>query len=79
MNETIFSLVSKKCRELGFLIPKKTPDDNKKKKGKDPEPFDPAHPHKNYKKTSDDVLKWHEQQLMYAKAIAYLPSDGGGH
>ena len=32
-----------------------------------------------YKKTSDDVLKWHEQQLMYAKAIAYLPSDGGGH
>jgi len=73
----IFSLVSKKCRELGFLIPKKTPDDNKKKKGKEPEPFDPAHPHKNYKKAndvSDDDSD--EEKVGYEGATVFPPVKG---
>ena len=76
----IFSLVSKKCRELGFLIPKKTPDDNKKSKGKQPEAFDPAHPHKNYKKfgknddsDSDDD---EEEKVGYEGATVFDPVKG---
>jgi DNA polymerase elongation subunit (family B) len=74
----IFSLVSKKCRELGFLIPKKTPDDNKKKKGKEPEPFDPAHPHKNYKKANDvsDDDDSDEEKVGYEGATVFPPVKG---
>lgn len=73
----IFSLVSKKCRELGFLIPKKTPADNKKNKGKEPEPFDPEHPHKNYKKKiedSDDEKD--EEKVGYEGATVFEPVKG---
>lgn len=73
----IFSLVSKKCRELGFLIPKKTPDDNKKKKGKEPEPFDPAHPHKNYKKANNDTDDDSDEEKMgYEGATVFHPVKG---
>lgn len=77
----IFSLVSKKCRELGFLIPKKTPDDNKKSKGKQPEAFDPAHPHKNYKKIgnnaeSDDDSDEEEEKVGYEGATVFEPVKG---
>lgn len=69
----IFSLVSKKCRELGFLIPKKTP--NKNKNGKEPEPFDPKHPHKKYKKDdSDDDLD--EDEVGYEGATVFPPVKG---
>jgi DNA polymerase elongation subunit (family B) len=72
----IFSLVSKKCRELGFLIPKKTPDDNKKSKGKEPEPFDPVHPHKKVGKNdcSDDSDE--EEKVGYEGATVFPPIKG---
>jgi len=73
----IFSLVSKKCRELGFLIPKKTPDDNKKSKGKEPEAFDPAHPHKNYKKLcGDSDSDEEEENVGYEGATVFDPVKG---
>jgi len=75
----IFSLVSKKCRELNFLIPKKTPDDNKKSKGKNPEPFDPAHPHKNYKnigKADDSDSESDEEKVGYEGATVFEPVKG---
>lgn len=75
----IFSLVSKKCRELGFLIPKKSPNDNKKGKGKgkDPEPFDPAHPHKNYKnKDADSDDDSDEEKVGYEGATVFPPIKG---
>jgi len=48
----IFSLVSKKCRELGFLIQKMTPP-NDKKKDKN---FDSLHPYKNFRKIKKEGL-----------------------
>ena len=78
----IFSLVSKKCRELGFLIPKKTPNDNKKNKGKYPEEFDPIHPHKNYKKigmnkdNDSDDSDSDDEKVGYEGATVFEPVKG---
>ena len=75
----IFSLVSKKCRELGFLIPKITPND--KNRGKNPEAFDPAHPHKNYKKIkkaneSDSDSDSDNENVGYEGATVFPPVKG---
>lgn len=72
----IFSLVSKKCREFGFLIPKITP--NNKIKGKQPESFDPKHPHKNYKKKyeSDTDEESEEEEVGYEGATVFPPIKG---
>ena len=77
----IFSLVSKKCRELGFLIPKISPNDNKK--GKEPEAFDPEHPHKGYKKirkagsdSSDSEDSDDEEKVGYEGATVFPPVKG---
>ena len=72
----IFSLVSKKCRELGFLIPKVSPAD--KKKGKESE-----QPDKNYKKikrsgsdSSDESDDSDDEKVGYEGATVFPPVKG---
>ena len=83
----IFSLVSKKCRELGFLIPKMSPQNqnNKNNKGKDSDDYDPNHPYKNFKKIkkrnadSDDELDDSDEEdakVGYEGATVFPPVKG---
>ena len=69
----IFSLVSKKCRELGFLIPKKTPDDNKKNKNHNMTNSNYA----NSKKIdSDSESDSEEEKVGYEGATVFEPIKG---
>ena len=80
----IFSLVSKKCRELNFLIPKQSPNNKSFKSNNnehDEDNFDPAHPYKNFKKIkksndSDDSDNSDVENVGYEGATVFPPVKG---